>query len=176
MAWHREGIAGIDTPAAYSTSSTGFKQPSSAPPVPNGSFFRLNRVVKVGYFELFSEINFRFCSSIQASIRFWRPLSVHSLRAFSSRSISALIIATSPRESMMRVYAPVLQDQLLRNSIRKLCHGGRESNRTQPVFKTTRKPCRSTKEKALRQKPRLLRKREENRRSHANPPAKRKSS
>jgi hypothetical protein len=59
------------------------------------------------YFELSSEINFRFCSSIQASIRFWRPLSVHSLRAFSSRSISALIIATSPLESMMQVYAAV---------------------------------------------------------------------
>jgi hypothetical protein len=41
-----------------------------------------------------------FSSAIHAFIRSRIPLSVHSLRAFSSLSISALMIATSPRESM----------------------------------------------------------------------------
>jgi hypothetical protein len=49
---------------------------------------------------LMSRASFCFCSTIQSSICFRIPLSVHSLWAFRSLSISALIIALSPGESM----------------------------------------------------------------------------
>jgi hypothetical protein len=66
---------------------------------------------EAGAFELSSATNFRFSSSIQASIRCSRPLSIHSLRAFCSRSISDLMTATSLREIMVEVYAGVQKNQ-----------------------------------------------------------------
>ena len=65
-----------------------------------------------GVFGLSSATSFCFCSSIQASIRSCRPLSVQSLRAFCSRSISDRMIATSLREIMVEVYAAVRKNQL----------------------------------------------------------------
>jgi hypothetical protein len=47
-----------------------------------------------------SDASFFFSASIHAPIRFRMPVSVHSLRSLSSRSISALICAISPGESM----------------------------------------------------------------------------
>ena len=55
-------------------------------------------------FGLLSDANFLFCSSIAASIHFVRPLSLQSLRALSSLSISALIIATSFGVSITRSF------------------------------------------------------------------------
>jgi hypothetical protein len=51
-----------------------------------------------------SDSSFFFSASIHASIRFRMPLSEHSPRSFSSRSISALICVISPGESMAEVY------------------------------------------------------------------------
>jgi hypothetical protein len=70
-------------------------------------------IARAFYFESSSPaINFFFSSSIQAFIRSRIPPSVQSLRAFSSLSISALIVATSPRESMTspRFFAVICTD------------------------------------------------------------------
>jgi hypothetical protein len=81
------------------------RQPSQ-PPI-GGEYYtpqppqRCSKLHTLCYFEFSpAAINFFFSSSIQAFIRSRIPPSVQSLRAFSSLSISALIVATSPRESM----------------------------------------------------------------------------
>src|ERR1700730_16507448 len=64
-------------------------------------------------FGLSLDARFLFSASIQASIRFRMPPSVHSLRSRSSRSISALICAISPGESMAQVYATAQKCSIL---------------------------------------------------------------
>jgi hypothetical protein len=54
----------------------------------------------ISYFELSPEINFFFSFSIQPSIRCRMPPSSQFSRAFSSLSISALILAISPGEGI----------------------------------------------------------------------------
>ena len=66
---------------------------------------------EAGAFGLSSATSFCFCSSIQASIRCCRPLSVQSVRAFCSRSISDRMAATSLRGIMVEVYADVRKNQ-----------------------------------------------------------------
>ena len=60
-----------------------------------------------------SDSNFFFSALIQASIRSRMRRSVHSLRSCSSRSISSLIFAISPGESMAQVYAAPYECSIL---------------------------------------------------------------
>ena len=62
-----------------------------------------------GYFGFLPDANFCRCASIQASINLRMPVSAHSSPAFSSLSISALILAISAGESMARPHAGLVR-------------------------------------------------------------------
>jgi hypothetical protein len=66
---------------------------------------------EIGKGGLSPEVNCRFCSSIQASIFFRIPPSVHSRWAFCSLSISTLIVALSPGRHGSRVQATAQTSQ-----------------------------------------------------------------